>query len=123
VRRTRRTYSVDTKAQLVAACLIPGASIAAIASANDMNANVLHRWLKEQRQSSLNADARTDACSLKAEQPQLPSFIPLPLTQKLAEPKQGVIQVEVRNGAVMMTASWPVWAASEFAQWASAILK
>ena len=27
VRRTRRTYSVDTKAQLVAACLIPGASI------------------------------------------------------------------------------------------------
>lgn len=49
-RRTKRTYSAQTKAELMAACLVPGASIAAIANAHDMNANVLHRWLKGQRQ-------------------------------------------------------------------------
>jgi transposase-like protein len=45
-RRTKRTFSADTKAELLAACLVPGASIAAIASAHGMNANVLHRWLR-----------------------------------------------------------------------------
>ena len=49
VRRTRRTYSAQFKAQLVAACLQPGASVAALAREHGMNANVLHRWLKEHR--------------------------------------------------------------------------
>ncbi len=39
VRRTKRTYSADTKAELLAACNAPGASIAAVASANGMNAS------------------------------------------------------------------------------------
>nr|CBA32591.1 hypothetical protein Csp_D32910 [Curvibacter putative symbiont of Hydra magnipapillata] len=43
VRRSKRTYSADTKAALLAACRAPGASIAAVASAHSMNANVLHR--------------------------------------------------------------------------------
>ena len=47
VGRTKRTYSADTKAELMAACRAPGASIAAVASTHGMNANVLHRWLKE----------------------------------------------------------------------------
>jgi hypothetical protein len=47
VRRTKRTYSAETKAELLAACKAPGASIAAIASSHGMNANVLHRWLKD----------------------------------------------------------------------------
>ena len=46
-RRTHRTYTPEFKAQLVAACQRPGASIAALAGQHGMNANVLHRWLKE----------------------------------------------------------------------------
>ncbi|APW35982.1 hypothetical protein RD110_01125 [Rhodoferax koreense] len=46
-RRTHRTYAPAFKAELVAACLQPGTSIAALASSHGMNANVLHRWLKE----------------------------------------------------------------------------
>ena len=49
VRRTRRTYSAQFKSRLVAACLQPDASIAALAREHGMNANVLHRWLKEHR--------------------------------------------------------------------------
>ena len=49
VPRTRRTYTPQFKAELVAACLQPGASIAATAREHGMNANVLHRWLKEHR--------------------------------------------------------------------------
>ncbi|WP_159912456.1 transposase [Pantoea sp. 18069] len=49
VPRTRRTYTPQFKAELIAACLQPGASIATTAREHGMNANVLHRWLKEHR--------------------------------------------------------------------------
>lgn len=123
MRRTKRTYSADTKAELIAACLVPGASIAAIASAHGMNANVLHRWLKVQRQSTLNGDACAEAVALKAPDPELPSFIPLPFPVKPPEAEQRVIQVEVRKGALMMTVTWPTSAASDFTHWSVAIFK
>ena len=46
-RPTHRTYTRQFKAELVVACQQPDASIAAIALQHGMNANVLHRWLKE----------------------------------------------------------------------------
>jgi len=46
-RRTHRTYAPAFKVELVAACQQPGTSIAALANSHGMNANVLHRWLKE----------------------------------------------------------------------------
>jgi hypothetical protein len=42
---------------------------------------------------------------------------------KQPEPVQREIQVEVRKGALMMTVTWPLSAASDFAQWSTAILK
>ena len=46
-RRTHRTYTPQFKAELVAMCQKPGASIAAVALQHGMNANLLHRWRKE----------------------------------------------------------------------------
>ena len=40
---------LEFKAELIAACQQPGASIAATAREHGMNANVLHRWIKEHR--------------------------------------------------------------------------
>lgn len=45
--RRRRTYSEDFKASVVTACLQPGVSIAGVALANGLNANLLRRWVKE----------------------------------------------------------------------------
>lgn len=123
VRRTKRIYCADTKAELMAACLVPGASIAAIASAHDMNANVLHRWLQVQRQSTQNDGVGAQAVTLKAPAVQSPSFIPLPLTVKRREPVDREIQVEVRKGGLIMTVTWPMSAASDFAHWSASILK
>ena len=39
--RHRRTYPDDFKTQVVAACLQPGVSMAAVALANGLNANLL----------------------------------------------------------------------------------
>lgn len=53
-RRAHRTYAPEFKANMVAACQKPGASIASLATANAMNANVLHRWLQEHARTGDN---------------------------------------------------------------------
>jgi transposase len=47
VRRTRREYSAELKTQVVQACRQPGASVASVAMAHGINANIVHRWLRE----------------------------------------------------------------------------
>lgn len=41
----RRTHSPEFKARVLAACRQPGASIAGVALAYGVNANVVHKWL------------------------------------------------------------------------------
>jgi transposase len=41
----RRTHSPEFKARVLAACRQPGASIAAVALAHGINANVVRKWL------------------------------------------------------------------------------
>lgn len=45
VTRKRGRYSNEFKRDLVAACTVPGVSVASIALANGINANVLRRWV------------------------------------------------------------------------------
>jgi transposase len=48
-RRRRRAHSVEFKAQVLAQCAQPGASIAAVALANGVNANLVRKWLVGER--------------------------------------------------------------------------
>ena len=48
-KRKRRTYSKRFKAELVAECLAGEDSIASIALRHDINPNLVHRWLTENR--------------------------------------------------------------------------
>ena len=43
--RKRRTYSNQFKAEVAAQCLMPGASVSAIALSHGINANVIRKWL------------------------------------------------------------------------------
>ena len=49
-------HSAEFKTRVVLACDRPGASIAAIALANGVNANLVHRWRKERRNGVVWAD-------------------------------------------------------------------
>ena len=125
VRRTKRTYSADTKAELLAACSAPGASIAAVASANGMNANVLHRWLKESSQSKqpVASGACVGATAVDIAGQCVQSFIALPPLTKPDVPVEREIKVEVRKGSLVMTVTWPMSAANDFACWSASVLK
>lgn len=50
----RRFYSPELKLQVVTACAQPGTSIAAVALQHGINANIVHRWLREHDQGLLN---------------------------------------------------------------------
>ena len=121
--RTHRTYTAQFKAELVAACGQPGVSIAALAGQHAMNANVLHRWLKEhQRSRRHQLAAHSPAAALEMTSP-VAAFIPLQLPAAAPQPEPPEIKVELRRGALSMVVTWPVSAAAEFASWAAALLK
>ena len=44
-RRVRRTHSIGFKAQVVQACEVPGASVAGVALAHGVNANLVRKWI------------------------------------------------------------------------------
>ncbi|WP_413774368.1 transposase [Marinobacter sp. AN1] len=43
----RRRFSREFKAEIVAQCLAPGASVSRIALDNGLNANMVRRWIRE----------------------------------------------------------------------------
>ncbi|WP_161468870.1 transposase [Pseudomonas syringae] len=45
---TRRSYSKSFKIQVIQECAQPGASIASIALHHNLNANLVHKWIRLQ---------------------------------------------------------------------------
>jgi len=88
-----------------------------------MNANVLHRWLKEHERNGCHqlVAARSSASAVLASP--APAFIALKLPSAMQETTSCDIKVELRKGALSMIVTWPVSAAGDLAQWTRAILK
>lgn len=66
-RRQRRHYTLDYKLRLVQLCTGTGVSMAAVAQANDVNANLLRRWVREFEQDQLCATPAPTGCMNKAQ--------------------------------------------------------
>ena len=122
-RRTHRTYTPEFKAELVKACQQPGASIAALAGQQGMNANVLHRWLKEHQRSGCHQLAKPCMSTITQTPPLAPAFIALALPPVTPVHKEQEIKVELRKGALSMTVTWPLSATADLASWTAALLK
>ena len=126
-RRTRRTYTRQFKAQLVAACQQPGASIAALALHHGMNANVLHRWLKEHARSSCHPITLRDPAGAAPTSTPTPAFLPVQLPRQLpvqaTQQTPPVIRIELRRGATTMEMTWPITAAPDCAAWMRQLLR
>ena len=63
--RTRRFRSKQERRQIVEETLKPGASIALVARAHDVNANQVFKWRKQYRQGRLDVDADTTLLPVK----------------------------------------------------------
>ena len=116
--RGRRTYSPEFKAQLVAACRIPGMSVASVARNHGINHNILHRWLRELPDP---APARLPQATHKA----VPAFIELPIADSIvpAAVTADTVHVEIHRGDLSVKLRWPAVAAPACAQWLLELLR
>lgn len=92
----RLRYSPEFKAQIVAQCLEPGASVSRIALDNGLNANMVRRWIREARRG-------TKAPGFV---PILPAAVPAPDNPSVSG-KRSTIRIEIpRTSGVVV--EWPV---------------
>ena len=111
-RPKRHYYSPELKGQIVAECQVSGASVAGVALAHGINANIVHRWMREQSDAKLPAP-RHEFVALNP---------PPPVEQDAATgsnspPSSRAISVEVRRSAGVVTVNWPLEDAASCAAW------
>ena len=112
-RVARRKHSAELRAEVVQACRQAGASVAAIALRNGLNANVVHRWLSQDGRTldlgggnRVTVRARSDG-----------EFVPLQLPQSDGTRTSTDIRMELRRGASSVTVSWPAQGAGDCGAW------
>jgi transposase len=112
-RRRRRRHSAEFKATVIGECLRPGVSIAAVALAHGLNANMLRKWVIDaEHKVARPAAAPTPVVDV----PIPPSFVPLALT---APPIDGDIRIELQRNGTTVKVVWPAAAARDCAAWLS----
>jgi transposase len=102
----RRFYSPELKLQIVGTCAQPGASIAGVALQHGINANIVHRWLREHSQGTL------------VNRPQ--TFVPVTLnsaTESATVQPTADIRVEVKRVNATIVVHWPLAGGAQCAQW------
>ena len=107
-RPKRRLYSPELKTQLMQECRKSGASVAGVALSHGINANIVHRWLREQTASAL------------VPQLQARAFVPITLGGSAPGPAPHAeldIRVEVQRANSAIVVKWPLQGAGECAAW------
>jgi transposase len=119
-RRRRRTHSDDFKANAVASCMQPGMSMAAVAMAHGINANLLRRWVREAEMGRGTMTLQSQAASQASAKTSVSAFVPMQLPAPGAAP---AISIELRRGATAINVSWPAEAADACAAWMRELLR
>ena len=112
--RVRRVHSAAFKAQVVAACSVPGVSNAAVAMAHGINANLARRWVAQAEQ--INKSRLTSPANQA-----VAAFVPVQVPAPAQPPAD--IRIELRRGATAISVSWPCAAAAACAAWMRELLK
>lgn len=122
-RRRRRTHSDEFKADAVAACAQPGMSMAAVAMAHGINANLLRRWVHEAEMRPRRDVVQADVVNAGTTQEPKTVFVPVSLPAPTTAAQAPDIRVELRRGPTTVTVTWPAGAAAECAAWMRELLR
>ena len=105
-RPTRRFYSPEFKTQVTQECRQSGASVAGVDLSHGVNANIVHRWLREQAASALV--------------PQSQAFVPVTLDEPAPGPTPQSapdIRVEIHRANTTIVVKWPLQGGAACAAW------
>lgn len=122
MRRSRRRYTEEFKKQATEACLIPGVSIASVALANGLNANLLRRWVTERQEAVAGSVTLPDQHPLEITDPSIPGLVPI--TVAMPEiPPSGEIKIEIHRNQMLISITWPVSQSTSCADWLRDLLR
>jgi transposase len=107
--RRKRVHSEEFKDELVRACSEAGVSVAGVALANGVNANLVRKWMAAR---GVAMPSQRRAKPAKAPVVRAAEFVPVAIT---AAP--GDIRIEARRGDAVVKIEWPIAAAGECAAW------
>lgn len=131
-RSQRRVHGAEFKAQVLAECQRPGASVAAVALAHGLNVNLLRKWLVGRgiKRTGLVAPRTVARKPAPADEspPASLQFIPVEIAAVAAaatapEPEQieaascADIHIELTRGATQLCVRWPSAQAAACAAW------
>ena len=122
--RRNRRHAPEFKARVIAACLQPGVSIAAVALANGLNANFLRSWVKAHRdrqRSDIAIGVERNPDSEPAKRP-APSLVPVRVQTPSGAPSS-TIEVEIRRQQTVVAIRWPASEATACGQWLRDLLR
>jgi transposase-like protein len=108
-RRRRRRHTAEFKAAVIEECLKPGVSVAAVALAHSLNANMLRKWVIDAEHKVM---APPPTAAPEPEPP--PTFIPLALPAPTVD---GEIRIELQRAGTVIKLVWPAAAARDCAAW------
>jgi len=120
--KPRRRHSEQFKAQVLAACAEPGASVSAVALSFGVNDNLVHQWRR-------GRGYRPNGASAQAVSPVQPQFMALSLpppgepAAPVADVAPQAIRVELRRGALVAGVTWPLAASGQCAAWLQELLR
>ncbi len=112
-RVARRRHGAQLKAQVIAECVAPGASVASVALAHGLNANLVHRWRRIAQGRELDRHV-----ARRGEE-----FVALPIAAPAVAPSLVDIRIEFRRGPACVSVTWPSGAAAECAAWLRDLLR
>lgn len=108
-RRRRQHHSPEFKVQVIAACLQPGVSIAAIALANQLNANLVRRWVREHERRQIASIEPRVAGEENVSTSLVPppaSFVPVEVPPPVVNSE--AIRLELRRNGTVLNIAWPI---------------
>ncbi|KON80438.2 transposase [Azoarcus sp. PA01] len=106
--RQKRQHSEEFRQAVVQACGEPGASVAGVALANGVNANLVRKWMAKRGVRPPGQSVRRGAL-----QAAVSEFVPLHVAP--ASPPD--IRIELCRGNTTVRIEWPVQAAGECGAW------
>lgn len=109
-RRGRRTHSEAFKQSVISACREPGVSVAGVALANGLNANQVHRWMRER---GIEPPSRRTPDAIQIGERIEPGFLPV----QVAPAAEPMIRLEAQRGIARVKLEWPIQAAEACGAW------
>ncbi len=116
-RSARRNHTLELKKAVLDECRA-GASVASVAMAHGLNANLVHKWRRFEQSKVI---------ALVTPPTPTQTFIPVVIAPPTATPptcaEPHELLIELRRGVIVATVSWPMSASTEYAGWLRELLR